>query len=208
MRTLSEQERRILELVEPEARALGLDIVRIRVMGTRRPVVQIMTEQPDGTVDVEHCASLSRQVSPVLDAADPISGEYVLEVSSPGIDRPLTRAGDFAKWVGHEVRVELAQGVDGRRRFHGFIAGEEGGVARLDLKDGGTAELALSEMVKANLVLTDRLIAETQARGQALDFVDDGAFDEIRTEDPDAAPARPAGRDGNRNTKSKKDLLP
>src|SRR5262245_574271 len=99
MRALSEIERRILDLVEPEAKALGLEVVRVRLTGARPPVLQVMAEKPDGTMDVEDCAKLSRRLSPMLDAEDPIAGEYSLEVSSPGIDRPLTRPGDFAKWI-------------------------------------------------------------------------------------------------------------
>ena len=90
-------------------------------------------------MDVADCAKLSRRLSPLLDTEDPIVGEYSLEVSSPGIDRPLTRKGDFAKWIGHEVRVEIGVPIDGRKRFHGFIAGEKNGVAELNLKDGGAA---------------------------------------------------------------------
>ena len=114
MRALSELEIRILDMIEPVAADLGLDIVRVRVMGGDTPTLQIMAERPDGTMTVAACAKFSRAISPVLETEDPISSEYHLEVSSPGIDRPLTRVGDFAKWIGHEVKVELAMpGADG-----------------------------------------------------------------------------------------------
>ena len=179
MRAQTEVERRVLELIEPEAEAVGLEIVRVNLTGGRTPTLQVMAERPDGSMDVEDCARLSRRVSPLLDAEDPVVGQYTLEVSSPGIDRPLTREGDFAKWVGHEVRVEIGVPVDGRRRFHGFISGESGGVATLDLKDGGRAEIPLADMVKARLVLTDRLIDAVQAAGQIPETDDEERFDEI-----------------------------
>lgn len=168
MRAQSELEIRILDMIEPEAKAMGLDVVRVRVMGARTPVLQIMAEKADGTMDVEDCAKFSRRISPVLETEDPIAGEYSLEVSSPGIDRPLTREGDFAKWAGHEVKVELGVPTpEGRKRFHGWIAGETDGVVELKLKDGGDAKVAVGDMVKAHLVLTDKLIQDARARGQA-----------------------------------------
>ncbi len=189
MRAQSEVETRILEMTDPVAKSLGLDVVRVRVTGSRRPVLQIMAERPDGTMDVEDCARLSRRMSILLDEQDPIDGEYQLEVSSPGIDRPLTRVGDFAKWVGHEVRLEIGVPVDGRRRFHGHITGETNGVAVIDLKDGGTAEIPVSAMTKARLVITDDLIATARARGQApseeeMDALEQG-FDEIEVDEPE-----------------------
>ncbi|MEM6626939.1 MAG: ribosome maturation factor RimP [Pseudomonadota bacterium] len=192
MRALSEIEKRILSLIEPDTEALGFNIVRLRLMGGRTPRLQIMAEREDGTMGVEDCADLSRAISPVLDVEDPIKGEYHLEVSSPGIDRPLTRPGDFANWVGHEVRVEIGMPIDGRRRFHGWIAGEENAVVFLKLKDGGEAEIPIIEMVKAHLVLTDELIEDAQSRGQALDAPEDDSdeYDEVEVEtDPVDAPA-------------------
>jgi len=201
MRAQSEVETRILEMTDPVAKALGLDVVRVRVTGNRRPGLQIMAERPDGTMDVEDCARLSRKMSLLLDEQDPIDGEYQLEVSSPGIDRPLTRVGDFAKWIGHEVRVEIGVPVDGRRRFHGHILGESEGVARLKLKDGGEAEIPVSVMTKARLVITDDLIATARARGQApseeeMDALEQG-FDEIEVIDTDdGADIEDADEDG------------
>jgi len=168
MRALSELEIRILDMVEPVASSLGLEIVRVRVMGGDTPTLQIMAERPDGTMTVAACAKFSRAISPVLETEDPISTEYHLEVSSPGIDRPLTRVGDFAKWIGHEVKVELATpGADGRKRFHGSIVSEADGIVALKLKDGGEADLAVADMAKATMVLTDKLIQAARAKTPA-----------------------------------------
>src|SRR6185295_6816229 len=193
MRALSELEHRILDLVEPEAKALGFEIVRVRFYSGGhpdtggQPALQIFAERSDGGMDVEDCGTLSRRISPLLDAEDPIVEHYVLQVSSPGIDRPLTREGDFAKWAGHEVKVEVGTPVDGRKRFHGFILDERGGVARLKLKDGGEASIPVAVMVKAQLVLTDALIKAAQAKGAAPADVEDdeidGDFDEVEVED-------------------------
>lgn len=179
MRAQSELEMRILDMVEPVAAGLGLDIVRVRVTGSQTPTLQIMAELPDGTMTVARCAKLSRALSPVLEAEDPIASEYHLEVSSPGIDRPLTRVGDFAKWIGHEVKVELSTpGADGRKRFHGAIVSETDGVVELDLKDGGHASLAVGDMTRATMVLTDKLIQAARARGQAPSDIDEDDIDE------------------------------
>lgn len=173
MRALSELEMRILDMVEPVAKAQGLDIVRVRVTGSQTPTLQIMAERPDGTMTVTRCAKLSRALNPILDEQDPIAGEYSLEVSSPGIDRPLTRVGDFAKWVGHEIRVELTYpNAEGRKRFHGWIESELDGVVALRLKDGGDAAIRVSDMSRATMVLTDMLIQDARARGLAAAEVD------------------------------------
>jgi len=168
MRAQSELEIRILDLIEPVATGLGLEIVRLRVTGSQTPTLQIMAELPDGTMTVARCAKLSRAISPLLETEDPIKSEYHLEVSSPGIDRPLTRVGDFAKWIGHEIRVELGTPTpDGRKRFNGTIVSEVDGVVELDLKDGGSAKLNVADMTRATMVLTDKLIQAARAKGQA-----------------------------------------
>ena len=180
MRAQGELEIRILDMIEPLAAELGLDIVRVRVIGGDVPTLQIMAERPDGTMTVAACAKFSRAISPVLEAEDPISTEYHLEVSSPGIDRPLTRVGDFAKWIGHEVKVELATpGADGRKRFHGSIVSETDGVVDLKLKDGGEARLAVGDMVKATMVLTDKLIQAARAKAPAVVEEEDDDEEEI-----------------------------
>lgn len=173
MRAQSELELRILDMIEPVAKAQGLDIVRVRVTGSQTPTLQIMAERPDGTMTVNRCAKLSRALSPILDAHDPIAGEYALEVSSPGIDRPLTRAGDFARWVGHEARIELTHpNAEGRKRFNGWIESETDGVVTLRLKDGGKTSVAVGDMSRAMLTLTDKLIREARARGLAAADID------------------------------------
>ncbi|PKP81236.1 MAG: ribosome maturation factor RimP [Alphaproteobacteria bacterium HGW-Alphaproteobacteria-18] len=166
MIVLTEQERRLLSLVQPVAEGLGMDTVRLRVQGGRRPHLQIMAERAGGApTDVEDCARLSRALSPVLEAADPISEAYTLEVSTPGIDRPLTRPGDFARWIGHAVRIELARPIDGRRRFTGTITGEDNDGAHIELDDETKLVAAVHEMSRASLVLTDELIEAARAAG-------------------------------------------
>ncbi|OYW88700.1 MAG: ribosome maturation factor RimP [Hyphomonas sp. 32-62-5] len=166
MIVLTEQERRLLSLVQPVAEGIGMEIVRLRVQGGRRPHLQIMAERAGGApTDVEDCARLSRALSPTLDAADPISEAYTLEVSTPGIDRPLTRPGDFARWVGHAVKIELARPIDGRRRFTGIITGEDNDGARIELDDETELVAGIHEMSRASLVLTDELIEAARAAG-------------------------------------------
>ena len=150
-------------LVEPAVTAAGYRLVRLRLKGGERKILQIMAERADGGMDVEDCAALSRAVSLVLDAADPMAEEYVLEVSSPGIDRPLTRLEDFTRFSGYEARVELKLGVEGRKRFKGLLAGTEGDGILMDgteAKEAKRFRIPFSDVSDAKLVLTDRLIAE------------------------------------------------
>jgi len=164
--TISPQEERILALSEPLASDLGLEVVRIRVMGGKRPLLQIMIEKAGGApTDVEDCASFSRQLSPILEAEDPISEAYRLEVSTPGIDRPLTRVGDFGRWVGHLAKVELAMPVEGRRRFQGVITREDDDGVAIELDDESELVAHVHEMTKASLILTDELIDVAAASG-------------------------------------------
>jgi ribosome maturation factor RimP len=151
-------------LVAPAVEAAGYRLVRLRLMGGKKKTLQIMAERPDGSMDVEDCAALSRAVSEVLEAADPIAEEYVLEVSSPGIDRPLTALEDFARFAGHEARLELARGLDGRRRFKGQLIGVEGGAILMDVRDDKEVrriKIEFSDVLDAKLVLTDQLIQES-----------------------------------------------
>jgi len=151
-------------LLSPAVDAAGYRLVRLRLMGGKRKTLQVMAERPDGTMDVDDCAQLSRRLSEVLEAADPIGDEYVLEVSSPGIDRPLTAAGDFERFAGHEARVELKQPIDGRRRFKGIIAGLHNGEVVMETPGEHGPErvlLPLSGIAEAKLILTDRLIRES-----------------------------------------------
>ena len=151
-------------LIAPAVQAQGYRLVRLRLMGGKRKTLQILAERPDGQMDVEDCAKLSRAISEVLEAADPISEEYVLEVSSPGIDRPLTAAEDYVRFAGHEARVELAHGVDGRRRFKGLLIGLEGNDVVMDVTDvneNRRVRFPVSDVSEAKLLLTDRLIQES-----------------------------------------------
>ena len=190
MIAVTEQEKRILALAAPQARGLGMEIVRVRVTGGRRPGLQIMAEKAGGApTDVEDCATLSRAVSGVLDLEDPIQDAYTLEVSTPGIDRPLTRAGDFARWVGHAAKLELARPLDGRRRFQGVITGEENGAVRLQLDDDTELEASIDEMSKASLILTDQLIEAARSDGTLPPQDDDLEGFEIDDETSDHRPS-------------------
>tara|TARA_R110000787_G_scaffold58218_10_gene132790 strand:- start:1707 stop:2306 length:600 start_codon:yes stop_codon:yes gene_type:complete len=184
MIALTEQERRILEIAAPVAERLGLEIVRLRVMGGRRPGLQIMTERTGGApTSVEDCAKLSRALSPVFEEADPIKEAYVLEVSTPGIDRPLTRPGDFGRWVGHEVRIELARPLDGRRRFTGTITGEDEDGAHIELDDETKLVAHVHEMSRASLVLTDALIEAARADGSLPPQMDEDGLEEFEIDE-------------------------
>ncbi|MFN9848009.1 ribosome maturation factor RimP [Phenylobacterium sp.] len=161
MRGKTAEDLNLLELLDPVAEAAGYAIVRLRLMGgaeTRR--LQIMAErQSDGDMVVEDCARLSRAISEIMDAADPISGEYTLEVSSPGVDRPLTRLADFATFEGHEAKIELDRLAEGRKRFRGDLAGIEGDQVALDLEgEDETVLVPFAWIVEAKLVLTDALM--------------------------------------------------
>src|SRR5712691_6820283 len=138
----------------PAVEAAGYRLVRLRVKGAARKTLQVMAERPDGQMDVDDCAALSRALSEVLEAADPISDEYVLEVSSPGIDRPLTAESDFKRFAGHDARVELVHGIEGRRRFKGRLMGIEGGDVLMDVadeKETRSVRFSCSDIAEANL---------------------------------------------------------
>ena len=161
-------EARIAHIVEPVAAALGYRLVRVKLSGLNGTTLQIMAERPDGTMTVEDCERLSRDLSPVLDVEDPIERAYNLEVSSPGIDRPLVRRTDFGRWAGHVARIEMARAAHGRKRFRGRLAGVEADRAAVELEtpiDGETTVwLPLADIDEARLVLTDELIREALAR--------------------------------------------
>lgn len=163
---------RVGAVVEPTVRDLGYRLVRVRVSSTNGCTVQILVERPDGTMTVDDCEIVSRGVSPALDVDDPVGKAYHLEISSPGIDRPLVRASDFSRWAGHEAKIEMAVPVEGRKRFRGIIAGVEAGRALIDRTDAGPDEasrwtLPLADIGEARLVLTDDLIRESLRRGKA-----------------------------------------
>jgi len=168
MRGKTAEDLKLLELLDPVAEAAGYEIVRLRLMGgAERRKLQIMAERPDGDMNVEDCTRLSRKISEVLDAADPVSGEYVLEVSSPGIDRPLTRPKDFETYEGYEIKLELDRLAEGRKRFRGILVGVEGDQVGIDLEgEAETAMIPLAWILEAKLVLNDELLkrgAETRA---------------------------------------------
>ena len=179
-------DRRLAAVVQPTIEGLGYELVRLRLMGGKRNTLQIMAERPEGWIEVDDCARISRAVSVVLDVEDPIAGEYVLEVSSPGIDRPLTRIKDFERYEGYEVKVETAEAIDGRKRFKGVLAGVQDGEVLIEIPEG-VIGLDFDLLADAKLVLTDELIAESLAGRKAQGFAeqdfDETAFDEIETED-------------------------
>lgn len=169
-------DQRLARIVEPTVEGLGFRLVRLRLMGGKRTTLQVMAERPDGSMEIEDCAELSRTLSAVLDVEDPIASEYTLEVSSPGIDRPLTRLDDFARWAGFTARLEAEELVDGRRRFKGTLAGVEDHQVLIDT-DQGPARVPFEMLSDAKLVLTDALVAESlRAQKQSFDAQD---YDEV-----------------------------
>lgn len=149
----------IAQMIEPSLRAMGYRLVRVVVTSGRRATLQVMVERLDDVpMTVDDCAEISRSVSAILDVADPIAGAYMLEISSPGIDRPLVRAEDYDRFSGFEAKIELAQPVGGRKRFRGRLLGTAGGDVRL-ATEAGEARLPLDVVARAKLVLTDDLIA-------------------------------------------------
>jgi ribosome maturation factor RimP len=171
---------RIAAIAAPVLEGLGYRLVRVRVSGLSGCTVQIMAERPDGTMTIDDCEAVSRALSPVFDVEDPIDRAYRLEISSPGIDRPLVRRSDFARYAGHVVKVEMAMPIGGRRRFRGVLLGVEGDAARIRRDDAGPGEAAdvvlpIEEMTEARLVLTDALVAESLKRSKAAARQDSGS---------------------------------
>lgn len=191
---------RVATIAEPVIEGMGYRLVRVRISAADGCTVQVMAERPDGTLAIEDCEEISHALSPVLDVADPVDRAYRLEISSPGIDRPLVRRSDFERHVGHLAKIEMNVPVDGRKRFRGVLQGVEGNAARIRLEDakiakGGEAAeflLPIEDMGDAKLVLTDDLIEEALRKGKA-------AEREARGDDakPDYAPktrAKPAAK--------------
>lgn len=178
-------DRRIAALIQPTVEAMGFQLVRVRLMGGKRVTLQIMAERPDGRMEVEDCADLSRALSALLDVEDPIDREYTLEVSSPGIDRPLTRPEDFARWAGWVAKLETDDLIDGRKRWKGELRGIADGVLTI-ATDTGDSAIPFAALTDAKLVLTDELIAATLKAQKDKGF-DETKFDEIEVEDDDAA---------------------
>jgi ribosome maturation factor RimP len=178
-------EARIAHIVDPVIAGLGYRLVRVKLSAMNGATLQIMAERPDGTMGIEDCERLSRDLSPALDVEDPIAEAYHLEVSSPGIDRPLVRRSDFERWAGHVAKVELLRPIKGRKRFRGTLSGLDGDCARVEIAapvDGETSVLLpLADIDEAKLVLTDELIRNALAHGH-------GPGDD-RPNTPDAGPA-------------------
>lgn len=175
-------DRRLAEIVSPVIEGLGFELVRIRLMGGKTRILQIMADRPEGGIEVADCATISTAVSAVLDVEDPIEENYVLEVSSPGIDRPLTRLKDFAMWDGYEARIETTELIDGRRRFKGLLAGTEDDEVLIEIEEGGeavTIGLKFDWLSDAKLILTDELISEMLRQRKAAGVIDESQFDEI-----------------------------
>ena len=182
-------DRKLAEIVAPVIEGLGFELVRIRLMGGKIHTLQIMAERPEGGIVVEDCATISTAVSAVLDVEDPLEDEYVLEVSSPGIDRPLTRLKDFDVWEGYEARIETTELIDGRRRFKGTLAGIEGDEVLIEIEEAGqdvTIGLQFDWLSDAKLILTDELIAEMLRQRKAAGTINEADFDEIETDENDA----------------------
>jgi ribosome maturation factor RimP len=163
---------RIAAVTEPVLAGLDFRLVRVRISGSAGCTIQVMAERPDGTLTIDDCENISRALSPVLDVVDPIEGSYRLEISSPGIDRPLVRRSDFDRHAGHQIKVEMTGSIEGRRRFRGLLLGTEGDAARIRQSEAVPEEAAevllpIEEMAEAKLVLTDALVMESLRRGKA-----------------------------------------
>ncbi len=174
-------DKRMAQIVRPVIEGLGCELVRIRLMSGKRTTLQIMAEKPDGGIEVDDCARISTEVGAILDVEDPIEGDYALEVSSPGIDRPLTRLKDFEAWQGYEAKIETTELIDGRKRFKGELRGVEDNEVLIEIPEG-IIGLQFDWLDDAKLVLTDELIAHTLKARKDGGF-DESAFDEIQTEE-------------------------
>jgi ribosome maturation factor RimP len=174
-------DRRLAEIIAPVIEGMGFELVRVRLMSGKQTTLQIMADRPEGGIEVDDCAEISQAVGAVLDVEDPILDEYTLEVSSPGIDRPLTRLKDFDMFEGYEAKLETSEMIDGRRRFKGALAGIEGDEVLVNVAEG-TIGLKFDWLSDAKLVLTDDLIKEMLRQRKAADALDESKFDEISDE--------------------------
>jgi len=160
---------------------MGYELVRVRLMGGKTTLLQIMADRPEGGIEVDECGDISTAVSATLDVEDPITDTYTLEVSSPGIDRPLTRLKDFEEFEGYEAKLETSELIDGRRRFKGVLAGVEDDEVMINITEG-TVGLRFEWLSDAKLVLTDELIREMLRARKAAGVIDETGFDEIETD--------------------------
>ncbi len=170
-------DRRLAEIVAPTIEGMGYELVRLRYMGGKKPTLQIMADTPDGGIEVDDCAKISHAVSAILDVEDPLEGEFNLEVSSPGIDRPLTRLKDFEAYGGYVVKLQTSELIEGRKNFKGTLQGVQDGEVLIEIAEG-TIGLEFDWLTEAKLVLTDELIAESLKARKAAGFNPD-EFDEI-----------------------------
>lgn len=175
-------DRRLAEIITPVIEDMGFELVRVRLMSGKSTTLQIMADRPEGGIEVDDCAQISQAVGAVLDVEDPILDEYALEVSSPGIDRPLTRLKDFEAFEGYEAKIETTELIDGRRRFKGELAGVEDDEVLINVEEG-TIGLKFDWLSDAKLVLTDELIKEMLRQRKASGAIDETSFDEIQTDE-------------------------
>ena len=175
-------DQRLAGIITPVIEALGFELVRVRLMSGKSTTLQIMAERPEGGIEDDECAAISTAVGATLDVEDPIVDEYTLEVSSPGIDRPLTRLKDFATFEGYEAKIETTELIDGRRRFKGELAGVEGNDVLINIEEG-TVGLNFDWLSDAKLVLTDELITEMLRQRKAAGDINEDEFDEIETDE-------------------------
>ncbi len=183
---------RVASLIEPVLESMGYRLVLVRLMGGSDAILEIMAERADGTMAVEDCEAVSHAVSPLLDVHDPVEGSYRLQVSSPGIDRPLVRPADFERWAGYEVKIELKEAVSGRKRFRGPIEGFADGEARIEIEVPEAGQqvigLPIALIGSAKLVLTDNLVRDTLRRAKGNDTTAE-------------KPAKPARKDARKVSK-------
>lgn len=178
-------DRKLAEIVGPVIEDMGFELVRLRLMGGKTHTLQIMAERPEGGIEVDECADISNAVSAVLDVEDPLVDSYVLEVGSPGIDRPLTRFKDFDTYEGYEAKLETSELIEGRKRFKGVLAGVEGDDVLINIEDQGetvTVGLQFDWLAEAKLTLTDDLIKEMLKARKDAGVLNEDQFDDIETD--------------------------
>ncbi|MRU15585.1 ribosome maturation factor RimP [Roseovarius sp. A21] len=173
-------DRRMAEIITPVIEDMGYELVRVRLMGGKTNTLQIMAEKPEGGIEVDDCADISNAVSAVLDVEDPLTDAYTLEVSSPGIDRPLTRLKDFEEFEGYEAKLETSEMIDGRKRFKGVLAGVEDNDVLINIEEG-TVGLQFDWLADAKLVLTDELIKDMLKARKDAGTLNEDHYDEIET---------------------------
>lgn len=178
-------DRRLAEIVAPVIEDMGFELVRLRLMGGKTNTLQIMAERPEGGIEVDECGEISNAVSAILDVEDPLDDSYVLEVGSPGIDRPLTRLKDFETYEGYDSKIETTELIDGQKRFRGILAGVEGEEVLVNIDASGevqTVGLQFDWLADAKLILTDDLIKEMLKQRKAAGTLNEDTIDEIETD--------------------------